>query len=121
MVVNHENKKMNPEQNLNELRSQQQLLLDWRPKTKKDIGKRTKQLRSLDQQIKALEFYLHIQEGWGVNKQGRFGMIVEKFITGGGMPQLWVTWGDSELPYPELPLIMTEVYEACPINPDSLR
>lgn len=63
----------------------------------------------------AIERWEYIQVGYGVSARGQFGVVVDKFLTIGGMPQLWVCWGGSSLPYPEMPLLM-EVHQACRID-----
>lgn len=63
----------------------------------------------------AMKRWEYIQIGWGVSFKGKYGVIVDKFITVGGMPQLWVCWEESTLPYPEMPMSV-EVYQACRLD-----
>lgn len=63
----------------------------------------------------AMERWEYIQVGWGVSARGQFGVVFDKFLTVGGMPQLWVCWGGSKLPYPEMPMSV-EVYQACGLD-----
>jgi hypothetical protein len=52
--------------------------------------------------------YTQIHVGDGVATEDKTGVIIEKAINVGGLPQVWVHWGVSAIPYPEYPAISGE-------------
>jgi len=52
--------------------------------------------------------YNQIHVGDGVATEGKTGVIIQKTINVGGLPQVWVHWGVSAIPYPEYPAISGE-------------
>ena len=52
--------------------------------------------------------YTQIHVGDGVATECKTGVIIEKNINVGGLPQVWVHWGVSVIPYPEYPAISGE-------------
>jgi hypothetical protein len=72
---------------------------------KADKAKLEKQLELVK---KYATIYTQIHVGDGVATEGKTGVIIEKTINVGGLPQVWVHWGVSAIPYPEYPAISGE-------------
>lgn len=47
--------------------------------------------------------YSAAQVGSYVLARNKTGVIVDKFVNSGGIPQLWICWGMCDIPYPEYP------------------
>lgn len=60
--------------------------------------------------------YNAINIGDGVGRNGVTGVVVDKFISVGGLPHLWICRGISDLPYPEVPTENLQVYKACQLD-----
>lgn len=63
-----------------------------------------------------LRKYNSISVGDGVERNGVTGVVIDKFISVGGLPHLWVCRGVSKLPYPEIPTENLQVYKACRLD-----
>lgn len=63
-----------------------------------------------------LRKYNSISIGDGVERNGVTGIVIDKFISLGGLPHLWVCRGVSNLPYPEIPTENLQVYKACRLD-----
>lgn len=64
--------------------------------------------------------YESIHVGDGIASTTKAGVIVDKQLNVGMMPQFWVQWGTVEIPYPEYPSISGEwkfeTFPACTLN-----
>lgn len=52
--------------------------------------------------------YSSISVGDCVMRDDRTGIVVDKFLNSGGIPQVWICWGVSTVPYPEYPTLCGE-------------
>lgn len=81
-------------------------------------SQRLQAIAAIEKSINNLESWLEVQPGWVANKKrkvgaeassdpnfsrdGNTGKVSQKFLSEGGLPHIFVLWGESNLPMPEV-------------------